>query len=77
MTAVKAQLDAQPRPLLKLAPIAPGAGMSVVAPAASANLERAEQGMKRMRALGFLPKLGHHAFHAGEGAIAHSNACSK
>ena len=31
--------------------------MSVVAPAASANLERAEQGMKRMRALGFLPKL--------------------
>jgi len=65
MTAVKAQLDAQPRPLLKLAPIAPGAGMSVVAPAASANLERAEQGMKRMRALGFLPKLGHHAFQKG------------
>ncbi len=52
-------------PLLKLVPVAPGAGVSVVAPAASANLDRAEQGMKRLRALGFEPRLGRHAFQKG------------
>jgi len=52
-------------PLLKLAPVAQGAGVSVVAPAASAKLERAEQGMKGLRALGFQPRLGHHALRNG------------
>jgi muramoyltetrapeptide carboxypeptidase len=55
----------QPKPLLKLAPIAQGAGVSVVAPAASARLELAERGMKRLRALNLLPRLGHHAFQKG------------
>ena len=55
----------QPRPLLKLAPVGAGAGVSIVAPAASPQLDRAEQGMKRMRALGFLPRIGHHAFQKG------------
>jgi muramoyltetrapeptide carboxypeptidase len=52
-------------PLLKIAPVKKGAGVSVIAPAASAKLERAEQGMKRLRALGFLPSLGHNAFQKG------------
>jgi muramoyltetrapeptide carboxypeptidase len=53
------------KPLLKLAPVVQDAGVSVVAPAASARLERAEQGMKSLRALGLLPRLGHHAFQKG------------
>src|ERR1700690_3315072 len=65
MTTINDQLDAVPRPLLALAPVAPGAGVSVIAPAASVQLDRAEQGMKNMRALGYLPKLGHHAFQKG------------
>jgi muramoyltetrapeptide carboxypeptidase len=65
MTSVKTKPDAQSRKLLKPAPIATGAGVSVVTPAASPNLERAEQGMKNLRALGFLPRLGHHAFQKG------------
>jgi muramoyltetrapeptide carboxypeptidase len=52
-------------PLMKLVPVVQGAGVSVVAPAASARLELAEQGMKSLRALGFLPRLGHHAFQKG------------
>jgi muramoyltetrapeptide carboxypeptidase len=53
----------QPRlcPVLKLAPVFPGAGVSIVAPAASAKPELAERGMKKLRALGFQPQLGHHA----------------
>jgi muramoyltetrapeptide carboxypeptidase len=57
--------NAQPCPLLKLAPVDTGAGISVIAPAASPQLDRAEQGMKRLRVLGYLPKLGHHAFQKG------------
>jgi muramoyltetrapeptide carboxypeptidase len=45
--------------------VQPGAGISVVAPAAYANLERADHGVKRLRALGFQPRLGHHAFQKG------------
>jgi muramoyltetrapeptide carboxypeptidase len=55
----------EPRPLLKIDRTRKGAGVSVIAPAASAKLERAEQGTKRLRALGFLPSLGHHAFQKG------------
>jgi muramoyltetrapeptide carboxypeptidase len=65
MTPVNDQPDAQPRPMLKLAPVAPGAGVSVIAPAASVILDRAEQGLKNMRALGYLPQLGHHSFQKG------------
>jgi muramoyltetrapeptide carboxypeptidase len=65
MTAAKATPDAQPRPLLKPAHVGAGAGVSVVAPASSAKLERIEQGIKRMRALGYLPVLGHNAFQKG------------
>jgi muramoyltetrapeptide carboxypeptidase len=53
------------KPLLNLAPVVHGAGVNVIAPAASAKLDRAERGMKRLRALGFLPSLGHHAFQKG------------
>ncbi|MGD0858515.1 MAG: LD-carboxypeptidase [Terracidiphilus sp.] len=55
----------QPLPLLTLLPVAQGAGVSVVAPAASAKLEVAERGLKRLRALGLAPRLGHHAFQKG------------
>ena len=55
----------EPCPLLKLAPVAQGAGVSVIAPAASAKLEVAERGLKRLRALGFVPRLTHHAFQKG------------
>ena len=54
-----------PLPLLKLVRVAQGAGVSVVAPAASAKLEVAERGLERLRALGFLPRLTHHAFQKG------------
>jgi len=37
----------------------------VVAPAASAKLEIAERGLERLRALGFLPRLAHHALEKG------------
>ena len=53
------------KPLLNLAPVVNGAGVNVIAPAASAKLDRAERGMKRLRALGFSPSLGHHAFQKG------------
>jgi len=65
MTAFDSKFDTQPRTLLKLAPISMGAGVSIVAPAASAILDRAKQGMKNMSTLGLLPKLGHHAFQKG------------
>jgi len=46
-----------PRPeLLKLPPIAPGAGISVVAPASFARPERIDNGAARLKALGFIPR---------------------
>jgi muramoyltetrapeptide carboxypeptidase len=51
--------------LLKPPAVHSGAGIGVVAPAASAKLERAEKGIDRLRALGFVPRLGHHAFQKG------------
>jgi muramoyltetrapeptide carboxypeptidase len=65
MSTIDSKSVLQPRPLLKLSPVEAGAGVSIVAPAASPQLDRAEQGMKNMRALGYLPKLGHHAFQKG------------
>ena len=64
-TPFESRSPSRPAPLLKPPPVLQGAGISVVAPAASAKLELAEQGMKRLRALGFLPRLGHHAFQKG------------
>ena len=55
----------QPAPLLKPVPVVHGAGVSIVAPAASVKIELAKRGMKRLRALGFLPQLGNHAFQKG------------
>jgi muramoyltetrapeptide carboxypeptidase len=54
-----------PKPLLKPDRVGKGAGVSVIAPAAYVNLDRAEQGMKHLSALGFLPRLSHHAFQKG------------
>jgi muramoyltetrapeptide carboxypeptidase len=56
---------AQPAPLLKIAPVGQNAGVSVITPAASARLERVEQGMNRLRALGYAPRLGHFALQKG------------
>jgi muramoyltetrapeptide carboxypeptidase len=56
---------AEPAPLLKLVPVAQGAGISVIAPAASARPERVEKGMNRLRALGFVPGLAQHALQKG------------
>jgi muramoyltetrapeptide carboxypeptidase len=47
--------------LLKLAPVPPGAGISIVAPASFARPERVETGMATLRALGYAPKLGANA----------------
>jgi len=55
----------EPKPLMKLAPVAKCAGVSVIAPASSAKMERAELGIKRLRALGYLPTIGHHTFQRG------------
>jgi muramoyltetrapeptide carboxypeptidase len=51
--------------LLKLPAIESGAGVSVLAPAASAKIETATLGMEHLRKLGFRPKFGRHAFQKG------------
>ncbi len=56
---------AEPRSLLKIAAVKEGAGVSVIAPAASAKLERAEQGIERLNALGFSSSPGRNAFQKG------------
>jgi muramoyltetrapeptide carboxypeptidase len=43
--------------LLKLAPVSPGAGISIVAPASFAQPGRLEHGMAVLRKLGFVPRL--------------------
>jgi muramoyltetrapeptide carboxypeptidase len=45
-------------PLIKLHPVAPGASVSVIAPASFAQPERVERGLAALRTLGFQPKLG-------------------
>lgn len=44
--------------LIKLHPVASGAGVSVIAPASFAQPERVERGLAALRTLGFQPKLG-------------------
>ena len=64
-----AHMDSNPIPepgqLLRPLPMAQGAGVSLIAPAASAKVEAAERGMKRLRALGLVPRLAHHALQKG------------
>jgi muramoyltetrapeptide carboxypeptidase len=50
---------------IKLQPVMSGAGISVVAPASSAQPGRVEGGVAALRALGFDPQLGTHALKHG------------
>lgn len=51
--------------LLKPPAVATGAGISIVAPASHAQLERVEKGIASLRALGYAPVLGPNALHRG------------
>ncbi len=51
--------------LLKPAAVAPGAAISVVAPASFALPERIEQGMEALRKLGYVPRTGEHTLARG------------
>ena len=53
------------RNLLKPPAVREGAGISIVAPASSAQLERVEKGVTALRALGFEPALGMNTLHRG------------
>jgi muramoyltetrapeptide carboxypeptidase len=46
------------KPLLHFSPVAPGAGISIVAPASFARQERVEQGAAALRKIGFEPRFG-------------------
>ena len=46
------------RPLLPIAPISSGAGISVISPASFAIPERFDLGFNRLRALGYVPQVG-------------------
>jgi len=49
----------------KMTPVEYGAGVSIVAPAASAKLEVAKVGLNALRDYGLLPFIGKHAFQTG------------
>ncbi len=51
--------------LLKPPAVGAGAGISIVAPASSAQLERVEKGVAALRGLGFAPALGPNTLHRG------------
>src|SRR5579863_8725580 len=51
--------------LLRPPAVLDGAGISIVAPASHAQLERVENGIAALRALGFSPALGKNALHRG------------
>lgn len=51
--------------LLKPPAVRAGAGIGIVAPASSAQLERIEKGVAALRALGFAPALGPNTLHRG------------
>jgi muramoyltetrapeptide carboxypeptidase len=53
------------RALLKLSPVASGAGIGIVAPASFARQERFTGGMERLRALGFVPQIAENALARG------------
>ncbi len=48
----------QSKPLMSLSPIHAGAGVSVVSPASFAIPDRVDQGVERLRSLGYQPRLG-------------------
>jgi muramoyltetrapeptide carboxypeptidase len=48
----------QAKPLLPIAPIETGAGISVISPASFANQERVDLGINRLRQLGYSPRIG-------------------
>jgi muramoyltetrapeptide carboxypeptidase len=48
----------QSNPLLPIAPIQTGAGVSVISPASFANSERVDLGIDRLRKLGYRPRIG-------------------
>jgi muramoyltetrapeptide carboxypeptidase len=54
-------MSADRKALLPLAPVLPGAGVGIVAPASFAQPERVELGIKALGKLGFAPKLGAHS----------------
>ncbi len=58
-------MSAESAKLLKPPAVRAGAGISVVAPASSAQLERVEKGVAALRALGFVPSVGPNALHRG------------
>ena len=49
-------MDTHRKPLMKLAPVAPGAGIGVIAAASFAQPERIERGLAALTELGFEPK---------------------
>jgi muramoyltetrapeptide carboxypeptidase len=51
--------------LLRPPAVRAGAGISIVAPASSAQLERIEKGVAALRELGFTPTLGRNTLHRG------------
>ena len=51
-------MSAEAKPLIKLAPILQGTGVSVISPASFAIPERVGRGLEGIRQLGFSPKLG-------------------
>ena len=48
------------KPLLSIAPIKDGAGISVISPASFASSDRFHRGLERLRTLGFAPRVGAH-----------------
>lgn len=50
----------QSAPLLRLAPVAPGAAIRVISPASYADPARVDRGLDHLRSLGFQPALGLH-----------------
>ena len=52
------RMTARSKPLLPLRPIAAGTGVSVVSPASFAIPDRVDQGVERLRRLGYQPHLG-------------------
>ena len=52
-------------PLMKLAAVADGAGVSIVAPASFAHPERVELGLEALRRLGYVPRVTEHGLARG------------
>ncbi len=55
----------EPAPLLELAPVIRGAGVSIVAPASFARQDRIDGGLEQLRARGFVPRIEEHSLARG------------